>query len=60
MSEIRAFRGVHYNPEKIKDVAKVVTEPYDVISPAEQKSYYKTHPYNIIRLILGKSSSGDR
>ncbi len=59
MPDIRPFRGVHYNPEKIEDIAKVVTEPYDVISPSQQAAYYKLHPYNIIRLILGKRKSGD-
>ncbi len=59
MPDIRSFRGVRYNPQKIKDIAQVVTEPYDVISPLEQRAYYKTHPYNIIRLILGKQYSTD-
>ena len=59
MPVIRPFRGVLYNPERIKDLAKVVTEPYDVISPLAQKAYYKTHPYNIIRLILGRNYSQD-
>ncbi len=59
MPDIRPFRGVLYNPQKIKDIAQVVTEPYDVISTLEQRAYYKTHPYNIIRLILGKQYSTD-
>ena len=59
MPDIRPFRGILYNPQKIKDIAKVLTEPYDVISPAEQASYYRRHPYNTIRLILGKRYSGD-
>lgn len=59
MPEIRPFRGILYNPQKIKDIAKVVTEPYDVISPVEQASYYRKHPYNVIRLILGRHFSED-
>ena len=59
MPEIRPFRGVVYNHHKIKDFAKVVTEPYDVISPAQQRAYYSMHPNNIIRLILGKSFRQD-
>lgn len=59
MAKIRPFRGILYNPEKISDIASVVTEPYDVISPAQQSVYYKTHLYNIIRLILGKRNSKD-
>ena len=59
MPDIRAFRGIFYNPERIKDLSKVVTEPYDVISSREQAAYYKRHPNNIIRLILGKQYPGD-
>ena len=57
MPDIRPFKGLLYNPRKIKDIARVVTEPYDVISPKQQAAYHKAHPYNIIRLILGKASS---
>jgi len=34
-------------------MSRVVTPPYDVISPEEQEKYHGTHPKNIIRLILG-------
>jgi len=57
--DIRPFRGVIYNKEKIKDLSKVMAPPYDVISPSEQDFYYKLHPYNVIRLILGKEYPGD-
>jgi len=53
MAEIKPFRGIIYNQEKIKDLAKVMCPPYDVISPLEQQLHYKSHPYNVIRLILG-------
>ncbi|MBU3933099.1 MAG: DUF1015 domain-containing protein [Candidatus Omnitrophica bacterium] len=59
MAHIRSFRGILYNPRKIKNIAKVFTEPYDVISPLEQAAYHKGHPYNIIRLILGKRHPAD-
>ncbi|MBN2097270.1 MAG: DUF1015 domain-containing protein [Candidatus Omnitrophica bacterium] len=59
MADIRPFRGVLYNLKKVKDIARVVTEPYDVISPAQQSKYYRTHPNNIIRLILGKQYPSD-
>ena len=59
MPDIRPFKGFLYNSQKIKDFASVVTEPYDVISPHQQAAYHKVHPYNIIRLILGKHNRGD-
>jgi len=59
MPDIRAFRGVLYNPQKIEDMDSVVTEPYDVISSHQQNLYYRDSPYNMIRLILGKTCSQD-
>lgn len=59
MATIRPLQGIRYNPDKIKDMSKVVTPPYDVISPQEQEAYYQRHPYNIIRLIKGKDEPGD-
>ncbi len=59
MAEIKPFRGIIYNQEKIKDLAKVTAPPYDVISPLEQQLYYKSHPYNVIRLILGRELPQD-
>lgn len=59
MAIIKPFRGIRYNSSEIKDISKVVTPPYDVISPAEQEKYYQSHDYNIIRLTKGKDLSVD-
>ncbi len=59
MATILPFKGLRYNPEKIKDISKVITPPYDVISEEERDGYYELHPNNIIRLILGKNFPGD-
>jgi len=59
MATIKAFRGILYNHEKIRDRAKVVAPPYDVISPTMQDRLYRAHPNNIIRLILGKKKKSD-
>ncbi len=59
MAIIAPFRGVTYHPELWQDLSKLVTPPYDVISEEEQEEYYRSHPYNIIRLILGKRKIGD-
>lgn len=59
MLEIRPFPAVIYNSDKIDDLTKVTTPPYDVISPQEQDFYYTLDPYNIIRIILGKDFPGD-
>jgi len=59
MAKIKPFKGIYYNPEKIYDLKDVTAPPYDVISPNEQQNYYKLHPQNIIRLILGRTSNLD-
>lgn len=59
MPEIRSFRAWRYNPKKVKNFAKVVAPPYDVISKTEQKKLYDTNPYNVIRLELGQTFPSD-
>jgi len=59
MLVIRPFRGIIYNKDKVQDLGKVVTPPYDVISPLEQEFFYRLHPHNIIRVILGKATPED-
>lgn len=59
MAVIIPFRGIRYNPEKVENLADVVTPPYDVIDPAAQDRYYRRHPFNIIRLEYGKILEGD-
>ena len=54
MAKIYPFRGWRYNREKVGDLAAVVTQPYDKITPTMQERYYERSPYNFVRLILGK------
>jgi len=59
MAKIVPFRGIVYNPERVENLANVATPPYDVITPPEQLAFYERHPWNIVRLILGKTSEKD-
>ncbi len=59
MAEVLPFRGWVYNSRFSEEIHKLLTPPYDVISPEEQDYYHEIHPYNIIRLILGKKKRGD-
>jgi len=54
MPRIEPFRGVFYNPKKVRDLAKVIAPPYDVISKEEQEKLYKKSPYNFVRLDLSQ------
>ncbi|MEA3312394.1 MAG: DUF1015 domain-containing protein [candidate division WOR-3 bacterium] len=55
MAEIRPFRGLRYNPEKIADLSRVITQPYDKINTELQEAYYERHPQNYVRLIFGRA-----
>jgi len=50
MIRIAPFHGIFYSKKKIRDLARVIAPPYDVISPAEQDRLYKKSPFNFIRL----------
>jgi uncharacterized protein (DUF1015 family) len=58
MARIFPFRGLRYNPAKVK-LAEVVTQPYDKITPQMQGQYYAASPYNLVRIILGKAQERD-
>ncbi|MDP2730438.1 MAG: DUF1015 domain-containing protein [Dehalococcoidales bacterium] len=59
MAEIRPFRGVHYNRSLIKDGAKVVCPPYDIINPQQQQELYRRSEYNFIRIEFGQELPQD-
>jgi uncharacterized protein (DUF1015 family) len=59
MAILHPFKGMRYNPNKVKDLRKVVCPPYDVINPQAQERYYRNHENNIIRVELGKENPDD-
>ena len=59
MAEIHPFRGVRYQVSHIGDLASVMSPPYDVISPQEQRALYRRSPYNAVRLELAEERPSD-
>lgn len=59
MTQIKPFKAVIYNQEKITNLAKVTCPPYDIISTKDQQYYHELNPYNLIHILLGKDISGD-
>ncbi len=57
MADVRAFRGLYYNPAKIKSLGDVATPPYDVISPEQRQQFLAKSPWNVVRLILPEGES---
>lgn len=58
MAIISPFQALRYTSNQIP-VTKVVTQPYDKITPEMQERYYAANPYNLVRIILGKRLPGD-
>jgi uncharacterized protein (DUF1015 family) len=59
MADVRPFRALRYNTDDPLSLALVTAPPYDCISPEERDELYRTHPHNVVRLILGKDEPGD-
>ena len=58
MALVRPFRAFRYNPE-IAPFDRVLTQPYDKISPAQQEKYYAADPHNLIAVEKGRTSPND-
>jgi uncharacterized protein (DUF1015 family) len=58
MAEIFAFRAYRYNTARV-DPAKVLTQPYDKISPEMAERYAAASPYNLIPVEKGINLPGD-
>jgi uncharacterized protein (DUF1015 family) len=58
MALIYPFRAYRYNPE-VAPFERVLTQPYDKISPAQQEKYYAAHPHNLIAAEKGRTSPSD-
>lgn len=59
MAKIMPFKGYRYNIEKVPDLGKIISPPYDSISDDEQKALYEQSEYNIVRLAYGMTYSND-
>jgi len=55
MALVYPFRAYRYNPE-IVPFDRVLTQPYDKISPAQQEKYYAADPHNLIAVEKGRTS----
>ena len=60
MADIRPFCGVHYNPSQVKDLAKVICPPYDVITPQIQQELYRRSDHNFVRIEFGRELPSDK
>ncbi len=54
MTQVKAFKALIYNQEKIRDLSRVVCPPYDVISPERQEYYHQKDPRNFLHILLSR------
>jgi len=59
MANIKPFRAIRYNQEKIDSIDHVISQPYDRVRYGLQDQYYDLSPYNITRIIKGKETAQD-
>ncbi len=58
MAQLSPFRAYRYNPAKV-DPARVLTQPYDKITPEMQQRYAASSPYNLVTIEKGLARSSD-
>src|SRR3989441_6106778 len=58
MAQVYPFRAFRYNPA-LAPFDRVLTQPYDKISPAMQEKYYAADPHNLIPVEKGRAYPGD-
>src|SRR6202158_4651039 len=58
MAQVYPFRAFRYDPARAS-FDRVLTQPYDKISPAMQEKYYATDPHNLIAVEKGRAYPGD-
>ncbi len=59
MVEVKPFKGITYNKEKIENLDDVMSLPYDIISDEMQDELYNKNSKNYVRLILNKEKDTD-
>jgi len=59
MADIAPFKATRFSDKLTGDLSKLLTPPYDVITPPMQEDFYASHPRNLVRIDFGKEQSGD-
>ena len=58
-NEVLPLRALRYDAGRVGSIGACLAQPYDVITPAMQEAYHAQHPYNVVRLILGRQFAAD-
>lgn len=55
--DVRAFRGLRYDPAVVPDLAAATSPPYDVVDVDGVRHLEDLEPHNVVRLILPREES---
>jgi uncharacterized protein (DUF1015 family) len=58
MAQVHPFQSFRYNPQRAP-FERVLTQPYDKISPSMQDNYYAADPHNLITVEKGRAYPDD-
>ena len=59
MARIKPFRATYFNPQIAGDISRLVSPPYDVISPEEARALRAGSLHNTIHIELGEPGDAD-
>ena len=59
MPEVLPFRGIRYAATRAAALSRLISPPYDAVSPAHRDELAARSPHNIIHLDLGEDRQGD-
>ncbi len=58
MTQIRPFRALRYNPERVA-LEDVLAPVYDIVAPEDREALWERHPNNAVRLELTRSAADE-
>ncbi len=59
MAMVAPFPAVRYDAQQVGGLERVLTQPYDKITPQMQKEYFERSPYNLAYIIKGEVREND-
>ncbi|MCH7977810.1 MAG: DUF1015 domain-containing protein [Acidobacteria bacterium] len=59
MAVVSPFAAIRYDARQVGGLDKVLTQPYDKITPEMQQVYWQRSPYNLAYILKGKAGEGD-
>ena len=58
MADVRPFRGLRFDPDRVGDVGRVLCPPYDVMNVEDERRFLEHDPHNAVRIELSTASVG--